>query len=181
MTYQNSNEHKANLIKAREAALQKRLCSYCSKSISMNSMRKHETSCYLNPENLKPCPVCETPIRNYKTSLTCGHSCSNRYTKAGPLHGNWKASSYRSTCFIYHEHKCVVCGEEDIVAVHHYDENKTNNTPPNLIPMCPTCHTKLHSKFRYKVVDVVDAYHDEWYGKNQIIERPYGRRIIHCS
>jgi len=48
--------------------------------------------------------------------------------------------NYRTICFNYHKKKCVCCEESLIVEVHHFDENKENNSPDNLIPLCPTHH-----------------------------------------
>jgi hypothetical protein len=49
-----------------------------------------------------------------------------------------------------------------VVAVHHLDENRNNNDPSNLIPMCPTHHHYWHSRFRHHVEATVLAYIDGW-------------------
>ena len=125
-------------------------------------MKRHEDHCYMNPINIKHCSVCSNPIKNYKTSETCGYSCSNKKFRSGPDNGNWKQESYRSTCFHYHKKECVVCQEANIVEVHHLDENKTNNDPSNLIPLCPTHHQYWHSNFRNLVEEKVLQYIAEW-------------------
>lgn len=43
------------------------------------------------------------------------------------------------------EHKCARCGFEGVVAIHHKDSNKTNNSKENLIILCYTCHAKAHN------------------------------------
>lgn len=65
---------------------------------------------------------------------------------------------HQKICFRHHPHKCCICGEENIVAVHHYDENHYNNNPNNLIPLCPTHHAYWHSKFKELIKDKVDEY-----------------------
>ena len=65
---------------------------------------------------------------------------------------------HQQLCFKHHPHKCCVCGEEKIVAVHHYDGNHYNNDPVNLVPLCPTHHSYWHSKFRNLIQDKVDEY-----------------------
>lgn len=45
--------------------------------------------------------------------------------------------------------KCRDCGydaEPKIIGAHHNDENRMNNSPENLIPLCPNCHSLRHMK-----------------------------------
>jgi len=39
-------------------------------------------------------------------------------------------------------HKCIICGEESNLELHHIDNNPANNPPNNLIALCPTHHSK---------------------------------------
>jgi len=41
-------------------------------------------------------------------------------------------------------HSCCKCGRP-FVQIHHIDEDKTNNDPDNLIPLCKLCHAEVHS------------------------------------
>jgi hypothetical protein len=110
----------------------------------------------------KKCPVCETKFitkkGHSKEQLTCSYKCSNTFFRSGVDNPNWKDDSYRSTCFLYHEKKCVICGEDKILDVHHFDENKKNNSPENLIPICPTHHMYWHSRYKNEVYDKVVEY-----------------------
>ena len=45
--------------------------------------------------------------------------------------------------------KCVVCGFDKVIDIHHLDENKKNNSEKNLIGLCPNHHKMLHD-FRYR-------------------------------
>lgn len=137
-------------------------CKYCQKEFGTCNIKRHEKYCYLNPTNLKQCPVCEEPIENYKTSETCSYSCSNTHFRSGESNPNWKQDSYRSTCFAYHNKKCIICDEDKIVSVHHVDENKKNNKPENLLPMCPTHHQYMHSRYRKLIQPKVDRYLSEF-------------------
>jgi hypothetical protein len=111
---------------------------------------------------IKVCPVCtksfETKLNHRDEKITCSHSCSNSYFRTGKNNPNWKDESYRTTCWEYHNKKCVVCDESNIVTVHHYDENHENNSPENLVPLCPTHHQYVHSRFRNLVIDKIDEY-----------------------
>jgi hypothetical protein len=120
----------------------------------------------------KNCPVCgnefETQIGNKREKTTCSYKCSNTFFRSGKQNPNWKDDSYRSTCFEHHTKECVICGESKIVAVHHYDENHYNNDPKNLIPLCPTHHQYVHSKYKDEVIDKIDEY------RNKFIEMTRG-------
>ena len=110
------------------------------------------------------CPVCDTKfITNEKENkITCSYSCSNSYFRSGINNPNWKMDTYRSTCFAYHKKECVVCGEDKIVAVHHFDENRNNNSPENLIPLCPTHHQYVHSKYKGEVIGKIEEYRKQF-------------------
>ena len=118
----------------------------------------------------KKCPICgnDFTVKGNKNGVkkTCSHSCSNTFFRSGKNHPNWNENSYRSTCFEYHEKKCVVCGEKNIVSVHHYDYNHNNNNPNNLIPLCPTHHQYIHSKYINDVIGIVDDYRCEFIKNN---------------
>lgn len=144
-------------------------CEYCSKSVVVTNIRKHQRSCYLNPKNIRTCIICSNPIKNYKTSKgTCSRSCSNKHFRSGKANGNWNDDRYTTTCFLYHKKECVVCGENKIVAVHHLDENRDNNNPSNLIPLCPTHHQYFHSRHRHEVEHIINQYLLKWKQQNGV-------------
>ena len=101
----------------------------------------------------------------------CCRKCKDEAQKIGngfksiqPSHyGNGTSSDvYQRICFEYHPHKCCVCGEENIVAVHHYDSNHNNNEVSNLIPLCPTHHCYIHSRYKNEIQDKVDEYRNKF-------------------
>jgi hypothetical protein len=142
-------------------------CIHCKKEIGLSNYKKHENECYLNPKNLRECEVCKSPIKNYKKSKgTCSRSCANTLFKSGENNGNWKQEAYQSTCYLYHGKKCIICDESLIVDVHHLDEDRTNNDPSNLIPLCPNHHRYWHSRYRHLIEDKVYSYINEWKKKN---------------
>jgi hypothetical protein len=110
----------------------------------------------------RKCPVCgkefKTKEGNKEERKTCSYSCSNKLFRSGPDNGNWKEHAYRSTCFHHHEKRCIICKEDKIVEVHHFDENKQNNDPGNLIPLCPTHHQYWHSRYKSLIEDKVSTY-----------------------
>ena len=140
-------------------AMNKRLpCQQCGKEVTLGNIKKHEEACYLNPKNLIECKVCGTPIKRYKESKgTCSHSCSNKYFRE-LRNKPERYSQYTTICFHHHEKKCIVCGEDKIVAVHHNDYDHHNNDPENLIPLCPTHHQYVHSQYKDEVQPIIDQY-----------------------
>jgi hypothetical protein len=115
----------------------------------------------------KICPVCNIKFRpGTKKQTTCSYSCANTHFRSGENNPNFKhggdQEEYRRICFAKYPRKCIVCGEVNIVAVHHYDEDHSNNCINNLVPLCPTHHTYMHSKFKYLIEDIVK----EWITEN---------------
>ena len=82
--------------------------------------------------------------------------------RTGENNGNWKQETYRSTCFLHHKKECIICGEKNIVAVHHMNENKNDNRPENLIPLCPTHHQYVHSSYKHMVLPQIEKYIEEF-------------------
>jgi hypothetical protein len=134
-------------------------CKFCDKETTLGNIGRHETYCYLNPQNTKYCLVCNGVIKNYKSSKgTCSRSCANTHFKSGENNGNFKGDSYQYLCFTHHKKECVVCGENKIVAVHHLNEDHHDNRIENLVPLCPTHHQYMHSRYKVEIKPIVDAY-----------------------
>jgi hypothetical protein len=125
------------------------LDSYTCKDCRINNCREERV-----------CPICNKSFITLKKEdkRTCSYSCSNKMFRTGENNGNWKESRYRTTCFNKHEKKCIICDEKNIVEVHHHDQNKKNNKPENLIPLCPTHHQYVHSRFSHLVVPLIEKY-----------------------
>jgi hypothetical protein len=158
--YNGSKQHKENLAKARK--LLRKLskgCSFCNEPIHLAGFKQHEKWCYLNPVNLKLCLNCKKPIKRHRYASTCSKKCSN-YT----FSRRRNLFSYRTICFRAHKKECCICGEENIVEVHHLDGDNKNNTPENLIPLCPTHHQYWHSKFKHLIEKQVLEYIRNWSG-----------------
>ena len=137
------------------AATIKKCCDYCNNNFSLTNFKKHEDSCKKNPKNLKECPCCKK--LHSKDGVTCSYACSNTHFKH-LRNKPEKHIRYRTICFNHHKKKCVICGEEKIVAVHHMNENHNDNRPENLIPLCPTHHQYIHSRYKKEVIEKINNY-----------------------
>lgn len=112
---------------------------------------------------LKICPICGQQFKPQKQKqITCSKSCANTHFRNGENNGTWKGGVsvdyYKKICFSYHDRKCIICKETNIVEAHHVDRNKKNNSPENLIPLCPTHHRYCHSNFRTLIEKKIDKY-----------------------
>lgn len=140
----------------------RKACQYCKEGIGITRVKHHERVCYLNPENLKLCPLCNSPVKNYRGSVTCSCKCANNYfkdkiIKARKLEDKYIRSA-RVLCFRHHKHECIICGEKNVIEVHHYDRDRDNNDPLNLVPLCPTHHKYMHRRYKKLIQERVDLY-----------------------
>jgi hypothetical protein len=128
---------------------------------------------------IKECPVCgkefEDLVGHPRQKTTCSYSCSNTHFRSGENNPNYKeikdvrsSNKYRRICFEQHKPECIICGENKIVSVHHYDENHENNSIENLIPLCPTHHQYVHSRYKNDVIDTINKYREEFISKNNL-------------
>lgn len=155
----NPNRQSVKIDAAREKAYKKYDCSYCGIGISLTNFKKHENHCKSNPKVIekkgKNCPVCDTFF--ISESVTCSYSCSN--THFNHLRNKPETyNNYRTICFKYHKKECVICKENKIVAVHHMNEDHEDNRPENLIPLCPTHHQYVHSRYKDDVLSLIENY-----------------------
>ena len=162
---QNPTGGTANTSRALEKANAKtECCQYCNELFSLGNIKKHTISCKKNPSNFKECPVCNK--EHSKDGITCSYSCSNKYFRHGRKGGTqYKTDDrliankqYQQLCFRHHGKKCIVCGEEKIVAVHHINENHFDNRVENLVPLCPTHHQYVHSRYKNEVIPIIENF-----------------------
>lgn len=145
--------------------------NYCSSECSHNATNKQiEVICDFCGKSymIKPSKLLQSKSGLHFCSRNCKNNAQkivNGFKEIQPSHyGCTKYKDYtpqniyQRICFENHPHKCCVCGEEKIVAVHHYDGNHNNNEPSNLVPLCPTHHCYIHSKYKDKIIDKVNAY-----------------------
>lgn len=118
-------------------------CDYCGKEYYVRPSRVDKSQFHF----------CCRQCKDQAQQLDSGE----QFKELRPAHfGQGKgASSYRERAFRKYEHKCSVCGwdeDENILEVHHIDENRKNGDIDNLIILCPTCHRKLTNHL-YELVD----------------------------
>ena len=53
--------------------------------------------------------------------------------------------SYRDKCLNWYPERCVSCGSDEDIVVHHVNGDRSNNSLLNLIPVCKSCHSAIHT------------------------------------
>jgi|TARA_S200002703_G_C3639886_1_gene196465 hypothetical protein len=81
----------------------------------------------------------------------CSRSCANSRQD----YWDKNISNYRTVAFKHHKKECAICGFDKIVEVHHIDEDSKNNSPENLIPLCPNHHRMYHSKYKNEIANQI--------------------------
>ena len=118
------------------------------------------------------CSECEKPftvmLHDKEKRKFCSLVCANQKVRGSALPKNedelYGEKKFRLICFRYHKKECIICGEDKIISVHHFDENHQNDEPKNLIPMCPTHHCYMHSAHRKLIEDKVINYYNNFTG-----------------
>jgi len=63
---------------------------------------------------------------------------------------------YRERCLEAKGEFCQICDDEKEIVVHHIDGDRENNDLDNLMPVCKSCHQRIHGG---------SAGYEEWYEK----------------
>jgi hypothetical protein len=96
--------------------------------------------------------------------LTCSHSCSGAYpeyikrrvvNKIGSEAKSYPIVAKRAGLTF-----CCICGEKEVVDIHHLDEDRTNDSIDNLVALCPTHHAYMHRGKSDLILDKLIAYLD---------------------
>ena len=118
------------------------VCDYCGKEYFTSKSRVVSEFHFC-------CRECKDAAQRLSSGEKFDQLRPDHYGQGYGLH------SYRERAFEKYPHQCAVCGwneDEDILEVHHIDENRQHNDLDNLIILCPTCHRKLTSH-KYKLID----------------------------
>lgn len=99
-----------------------------------------------------------------KDAYYCSRACANSVggKAKSKKHSTIETAGYRTIAWRYHEKKCIICEEVNVVAVHHMNENHKDNRPENLVPLCPTHHQYMHSKHKCLIEHKVLEYIQNW-------------------
>jgi hypothetical protein len=85
--------------------------------------------------------------KNKYKVLTCSSACSGAYPEYIKKRVKAKvgeATSYPIVAKRAGMIACCICGESEVLDIHHLDEDSSNNDINNLVPLCPTHHAYMH-------------------------------------
>ncbi|MBS3140844.1 hypothetical protein J4405_01710 [Candidatus Woesearchaeota archaeon] len=134
------------------------ICEYCKKEniwftgkICQNCYRKHFWE-----RKKKICPRCQR-LLPIKGKGLCG-GCYNTVYRLEYQKAMNQIKIHRIGYNTYKRitEKCVICGFDKFVTLHHLDQNKKNNSQDNLIGLCPNHHQMLHTlKYKDKIFQLL--------------------------
>lgn len=104
-----------------------------------------------------------------KERYFCTIQCANA-TGGKAKREKYGLVQYTSIAKQHYDEKCIVCGFDEVVDVHHIDENRQNNDPKNLVFLCPNHHALLHRKQASLVKSSIETFILEHWGISAIGE-----------
>lgn len=134
------------------------------KCTNCNQEKEHHAkglcySCYKKLKwqpQIQICRRCKRKMALHAKNLCAGcynyifHLDKNKAYHQRKSH-NVNLQTYRKTTKF-----CVLCGFDKIVDLHHIDSNKQNNSPKNLIGLCPNHHRMIHNyNFRPEIFKIL--------------------------
>ncbi len=134
------------------------ICKNCGKEVIAHS-KQLCTTCYkrlLWKPKLRICERCKREKFHHAKGL-----CSGCYQSVFKLESNkaWNYKKYHNLDLEEYRKltkKCVICGFDKVVDLHHLDENKNNNYEKNLIGLCPNHHRMIHNlEFRKEMRNIL--------------------------
>lgn len=138
---------------------------YHTEQYKRKQSEKHDRLFGPIKEHKVNCKSCNTEFvwigrkktKEFSKDKFCSRPCANSIGGKAKV-DKYGHKSYRAIAFSHHEKKCIICEHNMIVAVHHYDHNKKNNDPKNLVPLCPTHHEIIHSPHAHLIKKDVDEW-----------------------
>lgn len=125
---------------------------YCSKTCHNRSQETGKT--FLCGHCCKPVyRSLSTISRSKSKQFFCSKSCQTIWRNSkvyfGEKHGNWKGGNYVYRDILRRsgaEEACSLCKTLDkrVLAVHHRDQDRSNNVVSNLVWVCHNCHFLVH-------------------------------------
>ncbi len=125
---------------------------YCSnKCAGISRLRGRFVKCFMCKKDAWKRP--KALLHSKSGKFFCGKSCQtvwrNTVRFIGPEHPNWKGGEFTCRLIMARSNTpciCKRCGEEDkrVLAVHHIDKNRLNNSLKNLVWLCHNCHFLVH-------------------------------------
>lgn len=134
------------------------ICKNCGKQ-AVNQSRGLCITCYkkvLWKPKKKLCKRCKREIVLHAKGYCPG--CYNFIFHLESNRGLTYAKYHKISPELYKKllTKCVICGFDKVVELHHLDENNKNNSKSNLICLCPNHHMMIGDyRYRKEMMDLL--------------------------
>lgn len=138
--------------------MESKICPKCNK-VAKRITKGVCHECYIKhiwQRKKEVCPRCKRLL-----PLKAKGLCGGCYTTLFRLEYN-KAANYKKRYNLdlktYRKitEKCIICGFDKFVALHHLDQDRKNNSESNLVGLCPNHHQMLHtSKYRLEIFQLL--------------------------
>jgi len=136
-----------------------KVCPKCKKEARIIT-RKVCHNCYRKyiwkPKLIK-CKRCNRTIRNHAFGFCIGCYSSVFHIDKIMEHQTKKRYGLSKEQYDGITKKCVLCGFDKIVDLHHLDHNSKNNSRENMLGVCPNHHKMLHHRdFRHEIFGILE-------------------------
>ena len=99
------------------------------------------------------CPRCKRLIKIHAQGLCSGCYNYTFYLESTKAHNHKKIHNISYETYKKITSRCLICGFDKVVDLHHLDEDHKNNSEKNMIGLCPNHHKMLHNfQFREEVL-----------------------------
>lgn len=126
---------------------EKRRNTFCSRSCSQTYNNRGA------PRNIKHSKLCQCGKPKSTQNLYCDECAGNHvYRKVTRLEDAKEDRVRKRILIEMRGRRCESCGLSEwlgdpiAIALHHVDGDSDNNTPENLLLVCPNCHANIHQK-----------------------------------
>lgn len=129
----------------------KKVCGYFTGNICHNCYRKYHWK-----QKLIACKRCGRMRPNQAKGYCSG--CYNSLFHIESVKANNYSKRYNVTYEKYNEltSKCIICGFDKIVSLHHLDKSHENNSENNLVGLCPNCHAMIHHRdYQNEIIEIL--------------------------
>jgi len=126
---------------------------------------------------LKTCKRCRRQLPMHAKGLCTGCYSSLMSIEEIRLSNSVRYHKIDPVLYLKTTKKCVVCGFDNVVDLHHLDHDKTNNSENNLVGLCPNHHKLIHTqKYQKEMFDILKEkgfnVPDSWYEIGDFYKKP---------
>ena len=125
------------------------ICPKCNKEKQIHTKDGWCNVCYKRfrwKPKLVKCKRCERMLPMHAKGLCRGCYSSTFHTDKVKLHNAKRLYNIGPELYQKITEKCVICGFDNIIDIHHLDHNHKNSSETNLIGLCPNHHKMIHHK-----------------------------------